>query len=296
MRRLIAIAAFALFVSVPVWAQHGGGHGGGGGHAGGGFSGGHASGFSGGHSGFSGSHASGGVHAYSGARSGYGASRGFSSPGMSSRGFSSRGLSSNRFSSSANRGPFLHNGTSVRIRTRGFGNFGFRNNCYGWRCWGAYGFPYWGYDPWLWSDDSNYDDSYNQNLADAAEMNRENLEEQQMMRQEQADGDQDAYVRPPLAPRSAGNGDQGGPVLPATVLVFRDQHKQEVQNYAIVGQTLWSFASQRTEKIPLASLDISATTKANEERGVTFRVPATSPNVQPMQGQPLAPVVQSPSV
>ena len=32
------------------------------------------------------------------------------------------------------------------------------------------------------------------------------------------------------------------------VLVFRDQHKQEVRNYAIVGQTLWNFASQRTRK------------------------------------------------
>jgi hypothetical protein len=301
MRRLITFVAFVLALTVPVWAQHGGGHGGGGGHAGGGFSGGHAGGFSGGHSGFGGSHASSGVHAYSGARSGYGVNRGFPSPSISSRNFASRGatsrnFSSRGFSSSANRRPFLHNGTSVRIRTYGFGNYGFRNNCFGLRCWGGYGFPYWGYDPWLWGSDSNYDDSYNQNVADAAEMNRQNLEEQQMMRQEQADGDQDAYARPPLAPRSAGNGDQDGPVLPATVLVFRDQHKQEVQNYAIVGQTLWSFAPQRTEKIPLASLDISATTKANEERGVTFRVPASSPNVQPMQGQPLAPVIQSPSV
>ena len=55
-----------------------------------------------------------------------------------------------------------------------------------------------------------------------------------------------------------------------TVLVFRDQHKQEVQNYAIVGQTLWNFAPQRTEKIPLSDLDIPATTKVNEDRGVRF--------------------------
>jgi hypothetical protein len=61
--------------------------------------------------------------------------------------------------------------------------------------------------------------------------------------------------------------------LPATLLVFRDQHTQEVHNYAIIGQTLWSFAPQRTQKIPLSDLDIPATTKANDDRGVTFRLP-----------------------
>jgi hypothetical protein len=55
--------------------------------------------------------------------------------------------------------------------------------------------------------------------------------------------------------------------------VFRDQHKQEVRNYAIVGQTLWSFGTQRTEKIPLSDLDLPATTKVNDEHGVDFRLP-----------------------
>ena len=48
---------------------------------------------------------------------------------------------------------------------------------------------------------------------------------------------------------------------PATVLVFRDEHKQEVQNYAIVGQMLWDFDPQHTQKIPLSDLDIPATTR-----------------------------------
>jgi hypothetical protein len=59
----------------------------------------------------------------------------------------------------------------------------------------------------------------------------------------------------------------------ATVLVFRDQHTREVQNYAIVGQTIWVFSEQRATKIPLASLDVPATAKANEERGIDFRLP-----------------------
>jgi hypothetical protein len=260
MRRLLSITAFALFLAVPLWAQHGGGgHGGGsGGHGGGGFSGGHASG--GGHasSGFSG-----GVHSNSGGvHTGSGSARAFSRPSFSTRGSS--------------RGPFLHDGFRGSFRT-----YGFRNNCYGYACRG-YGYP-WGYggyyDPyWLWDSGSNYDDSYNQDVAAAADMNRQNLEEQQMLRQEEADGDQDAYARPSSrAPRSNMNNSddvQGAAILPPTVLIFRDQHKQEINNYAIVGQTLWSFAPGQTKKIPLADLDISSTVKANEDRGMTFRIPA----------------------
>ncbi len=58
-----------------------------------------------------------------------------------------------------------------------------------------------------------------------------------------------------------------------TVLVFRDKHTQEVQNYAIVGGTLWIFSEQRATKLPLSWLDIEATTQANDERGVNFQVP-----------------------
>lgn len=59
-----------------------------------------------------------------------------------------------------------------------------------------------------------------------------------------------------------------------TVLVFKDKHRQEVQNYAIVGQTLWVFTEQRATRIALASLDVDATMKINDERGVEFRLPA----------------------
>ena len=58
------------------------------------------------------------------------------------------------------------------------------------------------------------------------------------------------------------------------VLVFRDKHVQEVQNYAIVGNTLWIFNEQQAKKVPLSQLDLDATAKLNEERGVEFRVPA----------------------
>ncbi len=58
-----------------------------------------------------------------------------------------------------------------------------------------------------------------------------------------------------------------------TVLVFRDRHTEEIQNYAIVGKTLWVFTEQRSRKIPVAELDVPATTKANEDRGIDFRLP-----------------------
>ena len=58
-----------------------------------------------------------------------------------------------------------------------------------------------------------------------------------------------------------------------TLLVFRDKHTQEVQNYAIVGGTLWIFSEQRATKLPLAWLDIEATRRANEDRGVDFQLP-----------------------
>ena len=58
----------------------------------------------------------------------------------------------------------------------------------------------------------------------------------------------------------------------ATVLVFRDGHQQEVSNYAIMGQTLYIFDT-RTQKVGLGDLDVPATIKLNDDRGVTFHVP-----------------------
>jgi hypothetical protein len=58
-----------------------------------------------------------------------------------------------------------------------------------------------------------------------------------------------------------------------TLLVFRDRHTEEIQNYAIVGKTLWVFTEQHSRKIPIAELDVPATTKANDDRGIDFRLP-----------------------
>ena len=57
------------------------------------------------------------------------------------------------------------------------------------------------------------------------------------------------------------------------MLVFRDGHRTEARNYAIVGQTLWIYTDQDSKKVPLADLDVSATKEANSDRGVVFQVP-----------------------
>jgi hypothetical protein len=95
--------------------------------------------------------------------------------------------------------------------------------------------------------------------------------------------DADASVAPPLAP-SAGSRNAAQPVTevadepvvaqPSTVLVFKDGHQSDVLNYAIVGDTLFDFEDGRTRKIQLADLDLKATEKANDDRGVDFEIPA----------------------
>jgi hypothetical protein len=64
------------------------------------------------------------------------------------------------------------------------------------------------------------------------------------------------------------------PDRPPTVLVYRDGQRAEIGNYAVVGQTLWIFSEDRAKKVPLAQLDLDATRKANDDRGVEFAVPA----------------------
>lgn len=65
---------------------------------------------------------------------------------------------------------------------------------------------------------------------------------------------------------------------PATVLVYRDGHRAEVVNYAILGDALFDFGDEeRTRKIPLADLDLPATAKANDLRGGEFKLPLGIP-------------------
>ena len=57
-----------------------------------------------------------------------------------------------------------------------------------------------------------------------------------------------------------------------SVLVFRDGRKREVSNYAIMGQTVYVF-DKGTQRIALSDLDVPATIKANDDRGLEFKLP-----------------------
>lgn len=63
------------------------------------------------------------------------------------------------------------------------------------------------------------------------------------------------------------------PPQPPTVLVFKDGRQLEVGNYAIVSQTLYDLTPGHRRKIALADVDLSATEKQNDDRGVTFQLP-----------------------
>ena len=158
---------------------------------------------------------------------------------------------------------------------RHFHDDGFR------RCWGCrwgYGYPWYGgygygayYPYWWWDSYSSYDYDEERDREIADRENTLNLEQQNLRERENWLGDreeQDVY-----APRSRKPaGARSKPDTP-TVLVYRDQHRQEISNYAIAGGTLWVLSEDSARKISLADLDLDATVKANEERGVEFQVP-----------------------
>jgi hypothetical protein len=89
----------------------------------------------------------------------------------------------------------------------------------------------------------------------------------------------DSYVPPvkdvprPHAPESA-DADPPTPDAPPqpTMLVFKDGQKLQVENYAIVGATLYDLTPGHHRKITLADLDLDATEKLNEQ-GVSFQLP-----------------------
>ncbi len=60
---------------------------------------------------------------------------------------------------------------------------------------------------------------------------------------------------------------------PQTVLVYKDGHQDEVQNYAVLGNTLYDLTPGRHRRIALADLDLKATAKQNDDRGIDFQTP-----------------------
>ncbi len=167
------------------------------------------------------------------------------------------------------------------FRGDGFGDRRFHSrgshHCFG--CRRGFGYPSYAgygyagyYDPyWWWDSSSSYDYDEERELARASEMNALSIEEQRLREQDDSERerDRDVYAR-----RSQPREEERAATVPATALVFRDQHVEEVRNYAIAGGTLWVLNDhQAGKKIPLAQLDLAATARMNDDRGVDFQVP-----------------------
>jgi len=139
----------------------------------------------------------------------------------------------------------------------------------------GYGFyPYYGYgyDPFLWGSASSYDSSdayYEQNQQLSQQVNELSNEVARLREEQQSS----AYTAPPAARAQAPPVAAKNEVAATTVLVYRDRHREEISNYAVVGHTLWIFNQERARKVPLADLDLDATNQVNEDRGVDFIVP-----------------------
>jgi hypothetical protein len=268
-RWLIIAALGATLLANPVWAQRGGG----GGHGGMG---------GGGHAASSGGYAarSAGGYAYRGG-SGYSRAPSYSSSPRAGAYWSGSYRGWNGSGWNGGRGPY---------RPWGWGGRGYPWWGYGYLGWGGY--PWWGWYGGLgWYDSSYYaDNSYPYYSYDAQtspsyvyvtpngssdddsqayqvqqdEINRLNNEVERLQAQGQS---QNPASRP-----------QGktAEIHAETVLIYRDGRSEEVQNYAIVGKTIWVFNEARAKKIPLSDLDLAATRRSNEDRGIDFVLPNPS--------------------
>jgi len=124
---------------------------------------------------------------------------------------------------------------------------------------GGYSYPppyYYSYPP-----DSGYDSSSDEERRRLSyEVERLNDEVERLRDREEARSrPQDRVAQRDIRPNT-------------TMLVFKDKHTEEVQNYAVVGETVWIFNEQKARKFPLSDIDLPATTRLNDERGVDFRL------------------------
>jgi len=131
---------------------------------------------------------------------------------------------------------------------------------------GDYGYPYYSYASQ--TTDPSADASYYTALS--SQMNQLSSEIQQLRDDNDSLRSRLEQQRRPAPPSPVESKSMNEP---ATVLIYRDGHRSEVQSYAMVGPTLWLLSSTRATKIPLSDLDLDQTIKANEDRGVSFVVP-----------------------
>ena len=140
----------------------------------------------------------------------------------------------------------------------------FRSPFYG----GYYGYAPYAYPYYLNSEDYNQDDSPANNAPEVRDYRGD--DDRKVLEEDYRAGlnpSQEQISQSPAQPVAA---------QPSTVLIFKDGHQQEISNYAIVGDVLYELSDQRSKKVQLADLDLTATIKENDQRGVEFQVPAAT--------------------
>jgi len=139
--------------------------------------------------------------------------------------------------------------------------------------WGAYyGVPYYGYDDSGYDAEDQAGDQYNggPTIFDRRGPGRAATEVEEPRDNRASRESSETAVEPV---ESTPEVEQ-----PATVLVFKDGRQLEVENYAIVGDTLYDLTVGGRHKISLADLDLTATAKENDDRGVDFQLPGSAAN------------------
>ncbi|HLJ25734.1 MAG TPA: hypothetical protein VKY85_03415 [Candidatus Angelobacter sp.] len=118
--------------------------------------------------------------------------------------------------------------------------------------------------------------AYNQGAHDALAQQRANSRYGEHYLDSREKGQPAPRASKDRAPQSdAGARPEPADDSPATIFIFKDGQKLQTQNYAILGQTLFDFSNNQLRKIKLAELDLDATKKANEDLGITLKLPSS---------------------
>ena len=95
-----------------------------------------------------------------------------------------------------------------------------------------------------------------------------------------AQGEPSAGPRTSPAPKSGAAPRQQSVELAPTLLIFRDGHREQIADYAIVGRVVYAHGDFDGEpnyglkNIQLSGLDLATTIKVNRENGVSFVLPS----------------------
>lgn len=221
-----------------------------------------------------------------GGRSGSFARPSFAPHGSS---FAGRGFGSNHFGPrfGAGFGSRFHGGFRPRFGFRGgfpgrfhsrfgssfafYGAFGYPfygfYASYGYPWYGAYAYPVYSYPAYSYpvaESSSRYDSDLDYSYQQKRNMEELDRLEDRVTRLE----DQRAAANVPRPPQYEAQVKSASPI----VLIFRDKHSQEAENYAIVGQTIWLFNEKRATRVPLSEIDTAATERANQDRGIDLHL------------------------